>query len=205
MNLIMIRYQFLLKFIFSCLILLTGCESNTTAVPSNEINNISFGDVNKGKSQTFSIYIDNEEIGTCTSNITTGILDPPYISIIRYKETIQYNESNGEINTYFKEYADGYTFYEIGEGPSLNKYLPLPLKYGETLYGPFGVINPNMIRITIVDFHSTYTNKNNHTFSNVFEASNNSGTVRIFLNETYFIIQKEDLRYASTIQSLKLN
>ena len=198
----MIQYQFLPKFIFSCLIFLVACDSNTTSPPNNEIENISFLN---GTTQVFSITIDNESVGTCTSNITTGIQDAPYSFVIEYKETIQYNESNGEINTYFKEYADGYTFYEIGEGPSLNKYLPLPLKFGETLYGPFGVINPNMIRITIVDFHETYTNSNNHIFTNVFEATNDNASVKVYLNETHFIIQKEDFRYASTVQSLRLD
>ena len=205
MNLIMNQYQFLRKFIFSLFIILVACDSNSTSIPDEEVHSISF---ENGQEQIYSISIDNETIGTNNVTITTGIQrtidDVSYSFVIEYKETVEFSDSTGELNTYFKEYADGHIYFSWENGPIQYKFIPFPIKYGESLYGPFGILNTDSILITITNFHDTYINHNNHSFSNVFEAENSSGTIRVFINEDYFIIQKEDYRYGTTIQSLIL-
>ena len=136
------QYQFLHKFIFSLFIILAACESNTTAIPDEEISSISF---ENGQAQVYSISIDNETIGTNNVTITTGIQrtidDVSYSFVVEYKETVEFSDSSGELNTYFKEYADGHTYFSWENGPLQYKFIPFPINYGESLYGPFGILN----------------------------------------------------------------
>ena len=70
--------------------------------------------------------------------------------------------------------------------------------------GYFGIMTDDLITLTMINFHSSYTNKNGHSFTDVAEYSSDNDLIKLFVNANYFIIQKEDYRYAPTIQSLSL-
>ena len=70
--------------------------------------------------------------------------------------------------------------------------------------GPFSGISTSNVTLLIRDVHHTFTNHNGHVFNNVIEASNSDDTIRVFINNDHFIVQKEDLRYVPIIHSLTL-
>ena len=155
----------------------------------------------------YTIYVDNETVGTNNIKITTGVLKTfnefQYSHVVEIKETVSLYGQTGEIRTYAKENSDGYVYLSEDDN-HLKKYIPFPLKTNASLYGPFCSITSQHIEVFIHEIHDSYINKNGHIFSNVIEARNKDDTIRIFINNDFFIIQKEDYRYLPTIQSLKI-
>ena len=201
----MTRYPLLYTLIFSlCLLLITACEKSGISIPDEEINSITLAN----STQVYTIHVNNEKVATSNKVIETGyqitINGLSYSFCLQIEEGLTMDGQTSTNNTYIKEFADGYTYLSLDDGLTESSYIPFPLKYGETLYGPFEVFTTSNITVTIIDFHSSYENKNGATFTDVFEAENDSGTIRIFINEAHFLIQKEDYRYAPSIQSLYL-
>ena len=98
----------------------------------------------------------------------------------------------------------GYFLLLDDQGLSDKAFIPFPIAYQTEMTGYFGIFSKELITVSMDNFHLSYTNKNGHKFSNVAELSSENEQVKIFVNETYFIIQTEDYRYAPTIESLKL-
>ena len=206
MYLVMTQYPLRLPIIFSgilCLLFIGCSKNNDTPTTNTGIETITLN----ASTKNYTIYANNTEIGTSQLTISTGIYkvfnDIPHDHVIEIKETTTINSSTGTHKTYSKKLPDGYTFLSDNNNDLNNKLIPFPLNINEQLLGPFSAITTNNISLFITDIHSSYTNKNGHIFNDVIEAKNNDDTIRIFLNNDEFIIQKEDYRYLPTIQSLK--
>ena len=206
MHLIMTQYPLRLLIIFSSIlcVFFIGCAKNNETTPSTA--SIETMTLTTGTSN-YSIYVNNTEIGTSQLIITTGIYKTfngtPHDHVIEIKETTTINNTTGIHKTYSKKLPDGYTFLSDENNDLNKKLIPFPLKINEKLLGPFSAITTKNIELFISTIHSSYTNKNGHTFNDVIEAKNNDDTIRAFINSDEFIIQKEDYRYLPTIQSLK--
>jgi hypothetical protein len=205
MSIIMIQFQWPFLIIFSVVFLsLSGCAKKEATTPSKSIDQIQIQATTTDK--IYTIYVNDDPVGTTAIKIQTGNLqtfnDVQYSHVIEVKETtIIYNKS-GEIQTYSKLKSDGYIM--LSEDTNhLKKYIPFPLSIGTPLFGPFSAITSHNIEVSVVNIHENYINKNGHVFNDVIEARNSDETIRVFLNNDDFIIQKEDYRYVPTVQSLK--
>lgn len=205
MSLIMIQFRWQFLIIFSVLFLsLLACEKKESAISSKKINKIKIQAV---ANRVYSIYVNDETIGTNNVKITTGVLKTfngtQYSFVTEVKETTTILNKIGEIATYTQEKTDGYVILSENDH-HFKKYMPFPLTINETLFGPFSAVSSENINVTITNIHESYINKNGHLFYDVIEARNADETIRVFINNDFFIIQKEDYRYLPTIQSLRL-
>ena len=206
MSLIMIQFQWQFLIIFSVIFLsLSGCSNKEELTPSKSIDQIQIQATITDK--IYTIYVNDDTVGTNNIKITTGILktfnNVQYSHVIEVRETNTIYNKTGEIRTYSKEKSDGYMM--LSEDTNhLKTYIPFPLTVNAPLFGPFSAITSQNIEVTISDIHENYINKNGHQFNDVIEARNSDETIRVFLNNDHFIIQKEDYRYLPTIHSLKL-
>ena len=201
----MTRFQYQCCIIFSSLILcLTGC-SNSSNTFSNRISELT---IDAGNT-TFTIFINGTKVGTNNVTVQTGIYKS-FDGVIhdrctKMDETITINSASQTSTSYSKKIVDGY-MYLSDEVSTLNTaFIALPISENSKFYGPFSAISTENVHLNTVQFHEVYTNKLGHTFSNVMEAHNSNGLIRIFINQANFIIQKEDDRYEPTIQSLNPN
>lgn len=202
----MIQFQSQFLIIFSIVLLgISGCSNKENVTSSISIEQIQIQATLMDK--IYSVYVNDETVGTNNITITTGILKTfdgiQYSHVIEVKETTSIYNKTGEVRTYAKEKSDGYIMLSENND-HLKKYIPFPLAINTPLFGPFSAITSDNIEIKIVAIHKSYTNKNGHKFNDVIEARNLDHTIRIYLNNDHFIIQKEDYRYLPTIQSLKL-
>lgn len=197
----MSQLQYLFSILFS-LLLLAGC-SQTDDHFTESINTLT---IEPGQ-HTFQLFMNGDNVGTNNMVIQNGI----YISFgdnsadrtIKIEETILFNSSTEIITTFTRDVeTDGY-FYLSDDIPSLTTpYIEFPIVYNSELYGPFSAISTENYQLNVTMFHETYTNKLGFQFTNVMEAQDVNGLIKLFFNNDYFIIQKEDYRYQPTIQSL---
>ena len=128
-----------------------------------------------------------------------------YSQVIEIKETTSINNQSNTHEFYVKNKTDGYILLSENSN-SLNKNdgIISTKKSNEKMNGPFSGISTINVTLLIRDVHHTFTNHNGHVFNNVIEASNSDDTIRVFMNNDHFIVQKEDLRYVPIIHSLTL-
>ena len=196
--------QYLFSILFS-LLFLVGCSQT----PDHFTESINTLTIEPGE-HTFQLFINDEKVGTNNMVIQNGFYisfddDYTYDRTTKIDETISIYSSTETVTTFTKDIeSDGY-FYLSDDIPSLTTpYIEFPIAYDSKLYGPFSAISTSNYQLNITMFHETYTNKLGFQFTNVMEAQGVDGLIKLFFNSDYFIIQKEDYRYQSTIQSLDL-
>ncbi|MGC6367289.1 MAG: hypothetical protein ACON35_04740 [Candidatus Marinamargulisbacteria bacterium] len=163
----------------------------------------------KAGEYSYTNYIDNIPVGNTTLTVKDGIFASfngvHYLNCTYIKEDVNINGLTGSHGFYSQHLSDGYVFLSDEVTDFKIKVIPFPLEVGERLYGPFSSITTENFYLTVVKHHAQYTNKNGLTFNNVFQATDKTSKINIYLNEDNYIIQKEDLRYIPTVQSLTNN
>ena len=193
------QYHFKLYFnsIFIIILFLIGCTSSS--VIDNEIEYILLSNT----TQTYTISSNNEQIGT--NNITITAIDIiNSTSTTLYEESITINDIEVDYSFRTKNLENGYFLYADDTGITTTVFIPFPIEYESSLTGRYGILSNENITVYMTNFHESYTNYNNETFTNVIELSDENENIKVYINEEYFIIQKEDYRYTTTIESLIL-
>ena len=183
---------------------LIACSSETNSSFDDEITSISLSSI--PESNSYTIYVNDEDVGTNTITYSDdSFLVSGYLSS-QIQESITINSISTTITTYAKNLDSGNGYYIVtsSDGLTNNAYIPFPLKYLSQMTGYFGIMTDDLISVTMIGLHASYTNKNGHTFSDVAELASDNDLIKLFVNDDYFIIQKEDYRYSPTIQSLNL-
>lgn len=199
------RFHYHLIIIFSLMLLLAGCAKNQAEEDATSIDSI---EINQGL-YNYKIFIDDAEVGQTRMTILNGILETfngiQYVNCTYIKEETSINGSSGSHFFFAQKLVDGFLFLSDDISEYTTKYIPFPLTLGDQLYGPFSAISSENIFVNVTEHLPSYTNKNKHTFKNVMKATDETGLIHIYLSKEYYIVQKEDNRYAPTIQSLSLN
>ena len=196
--------QYLSSIVFS-LLLLVGCSQTD----DHFMDSIDAITILPGE-HTFQLFINDEKVGTNNMVIQNGFYisfgDYLYDRTTKIDETISIHSSTETVTTFTKDIeSDGY-FYLSDDVPGLTTpYIQFPIAYNSEVYGPFSAISTENYRLNVTTFHETYINKLGFEFTNVIEAEGVDGLIKLFFNNEFFIIQKEDFRYQPTIQSLDLN
>jgi hypothetical protein len=201
------QYLFRLNTVFNFIVifgLVLGCERSIKQPALLTIPDIEL----RKCEQTYSVSINNEDLGTQTTKITTGILKSfhniQYSKVIEIKTIFNINNKTTTSQFYVKKKTDGYAIlYETNT--ELNHMMfEFPFQLDGNVYGPFEGLTTQNVQLSIRQVHDSYTNKHGHIFNNVIEATNDDNTLRVYLNSPYFLIQKEDHRYVPIIHSLML-
>ena len=197
----LLRFKLIIVLIISCCFI--SCSSDTSSSFDDEISTISLSSIPDPNS--YIIYVDGDQAGTATLSVTGGFLYGGQ-RCSQIQEDITINDSSATINTYAKDLESNTGYYIVTDDSGLtdDAYIPFPLDYLSQMTGYFGIMTDDLITLTMINFHSSYTNKNGHSFTDVAEYSSDNDLIKLFVNANYFIIQKEDYRYAPTIQSLSL-
>ena len=196
------QYRYRLYIFFNILLLLLSGCSNSSDTFTNTITELSI----ETGSSTYSILINNNKVGTNNVTVLNGIYKS-FNNVIhdrctKIEESITINALSQTTTTYSKKIIDGY-MYLSDEIYMLNTpFIELPIRYNSSFYGPFSAVSSENVYLNTTKFHTTYTNTLGHTFNNVMEAQDESGLIRIYINQSDYIVQKEDYRYSPTIQSL---
>ncbi|MEK9727453.1 MAG: hypothetical protein VW397_05040 [Candidatus Margulisiibacteriota bacterium] len=200
----MIQYLYRFSIIFSLFIGLSGCSTAENGF-SNTINDIQFSN----QTRRMVITINSNQVGTNNMTILTGIYKSfngtPHNQCINISENITINGETQTTTTFTKKIVSGYMYLSDEISTLSTAYIQLPIAYNSRFFGPFSAISSENVTLTTVGFHETYTNQLGQTFENVMEAHDESGLIRLFINQANYIIQKEDYRYQPTIQSLDNN
>ena len=124
------RWQYLIIFsVFFCCI--SGCSKKEEPLSSKSIEKIKLSQTISD--HIYTIYVDNETVGTNNIKITTGVLKT--FNEFQYSVCVcvcvcvcvsLYGQT-GEIRTYAKENSDGYVYLSEDDN-HLKKYIPFPLK-----------------------------------------------------------------------------
>ena len=196
--------QYLFSIVFSFL-LLVGCSQTD----DHFIGSIDAMTILPGE-HTFQLFINDERVGTNNMVIQNGFYisfgNNIYDRVTKIDETISINSSTETMTTFTKDIdSDGYYYLSDEVSGLTTPYIQFPIAYSSELYGPFSAISTENYRLNVTMFHETYTNKLGFEFANVIEAEGVDGLIKLFFNNEFFIIQKEDFRYQTTIQSLDLN
>ncbi|MGA0241841.1 MAG: hypothetical protein ACO3K7_02430 [Candidatus Marinamargulisbacteria bacterium] len=193
------RFRCLYGLTFSIAILLTtGCGQSTSPLPTTSIPDITIHTGNDEINRTYTILVNQQAIGTNNMTIRTVWKNSP--GVTKIEETVIIQTQSQTLTTHIKKQPTG-GYQHVDDNTT---YLPLPLSHNRQLSGPFSAISTQNITLQVVAIHDTYINALGHEFTSVAEAHDAKGTIRLFLNAEHFIIQKEDHRYAPTIQSLQL-
>ena len=190
------RLRTIFKWAF-CLCLI-GCASS----PSNDTTFVPIESFSiEPKSNAYSLSIDHAIVGSADINIMNDYNGNLGGRVMLFRQTVELNQQTGTVDLHFKGRTNGY-FISIEGNTTSEQFIPLPINQGDTMRGPFAGLTSEYVTLIIQAFHAQYTNQNGHEFFDVIEAASADGTIRMFFNEAYFIIQKEDYRYAPTIISL---
>jgi hypothetical protein len=194
------RFRYLYGLTFSIAILLTtGCGQSTSPLPTTSIPDITIHTGNDDINRNYTILVNQQAIGTNNMTIRT-VVEQGILGVTKIEEAVIIQNQSQILTTHIKKQpTEGYQ--HVNDNTT---YLPLPLSHNRQLSGPFSAISTPNITLQVVAIHDTYINALGHEFSTVAEAHDATGTIRLFLNAEHFIIQKEDHRYAPTIQSLQL-
>ena len=197
----LLRFKLIIILISLCCIV--SCSNSDRSSFNDEISAIPLSSISNPS--LYTIYINGNQAGTASLSITNGFLYGGN-NCSQIQENIMINNSSATINTYAKnlENNTGYYIVTADSGLTDDAYIPFPLDYLSQMTGYFGIMTDDLMTLTMIHFHNTYTNENGHSFTNVAEYSSDNDLIKLFVNANYFIIQKEDYRYTPTIQSLSL-
>lgn len=201
----MTQYPLPLRIIFSwtLLLLCMGCgksTSNTTSFSPIETFNLYQSSTHY--THNYDIKINHQHVGSASVTILKGVYKPSLGgNVTQFNQKVTLNDQSGEHDIFIDK--DLYTIKSEHNDIETHPIIPRPIMAGEKIVGPYGITTTDNVTLYISGVHSTFKSDNGHIFERVIEAENSDQTLRLFFNETYFIIQKEDDRYVPTIQTIQ--